>query len=250
MGNNMGFAASSLEKGNIHLDLGEYEAAIECFKDAIKENSALVDAWIYMGVAYQKLGNYDNAIECYDTVIGLKSLTKEQYGEAWNNKGNSLARKNNFEEAINCYDNAIIRDSSNPSIYYNKALALDRLEKLEDAIGNFQKAIELGVDSASIHISIAKSYKKLGQSFEANHNGHCKNACKMINYESEYNRACFEAVCGSPAAALELLRTALEKKQVPADWARRDPDFEFIRDDPRFAALLDEFSPRAEMGPK
>lgn len=250
MGTNMGFAASSLATGNIYLYSGEYEAAIECFKDAIKENSALVDAWINMGVAYQKLGDYDNAIECYDMAIGLKSLTNEQYREAWNNKGNALARKKNFEEAVICYDNAIIYDSSNPSIYYNKALALDRLMKLEDAIANFQNAIEQGIDSASVHISIAKLYKKLGQRFEANYDGHCKNACEMINHEGEYTRACFEAVCGSPDAALALLRTALEKKQQTADWARRDPDFEFIRDDPRFSALLDEFSEDGKEGPE
>ncbi len=50
---------------------------------------------------------------------------------------------------------------------------------------------------------------------------------------------------GSPAAALSLLRTSLEKKQT-ADWARQDPDFEFIRDDPRFEGLLDEFSESEE----
>jgi len=49
-------------------------------------------------------------------------------------------------------------------------------------------------------------------------------------------------VRGSPDAAIDLLRTALEKKQATPEWARQDPDLELIRNDPRFSALLDEFS--------
>ncbi len=78
----------------------------------------------------------------------------------------------------------------------------------------------------------------------------CKTARDLIEKEKDYNRACFEAVCGTPDAALALLRTALEKKQQTADFARRDPDFELIRDDPRFEALLDEFSADGKEGPK
>jgi len=55
---------------------------------------------------------------------------------------------------------------------------------------------------------------------------------------------------GSPDSALDLLRTAMKKMQETADWARRDPDFESIRDDPRFKALLDEFSADGKKGPE
>jgi hypothetical protein len=43
---------------------------------------------------------------------------------------------------------------------------------------------------------------------------------------------------GETDGALELLKTALDKKQQPTEWARRDPDFETIRDDPRFKQLV------------
>jgi hypothetical protein len=42
--------------------------------------------------------------------------------------------------------------------------------------------------------------------------------------------------------ALRLLKMALEKNAEDLAWARRDPDFERIRDDPRFAALLEEMT--------
>jgi hypothetical protein len=54
------------------------------------------------------------------------------------------------------------------------------------------------------------------------------------------NRPRFESICGNVYEALVLLKVALEKKQTSLAWARRNPDFELIRDDPRFKALVGE----------
>jgi len=56
--------------------------------------------------------------------------------------------------------------------------------------------------------------------------------------ESAYNRACLAAIAGDVDEALALLEEALEDRPGMRDWARRDPDFEFIRDDPRFQDLV------------
>jgi len=60
----------------------------------------------------------------------------------------------------------------------------------------------------------------------------------LMEKESAYNRACFAAISGEGEEALRLLRTALETGGVSRNWARRDPDFDFIRDDPRFQELV------------
>ncbi len=121
--------------------------------------------------------------------------------------------------------------------------------KAGDAIEAYEKAAELGRKSASLYVSFARVYRKLGQDIKSTEA--CKTARDLIENETEYNRACFEAVCGSTDAALALLRTALVKRQAPADWVRQeDPDFEFLRDDPRFKALLDEFSEDGKKGPE
>jgi hypothetical protein len=53
---------------------------------------------------------------------------------------------------------------------------------------------------------------------------------------------------GDTDTALTLIRTALEKKQATPEWTREDPDFHFIRNDLRSAALMDEFSTNGEEG--
>jgi hypothetical protein len=102
-----------------------------------------------------------------------------------------------------------------------------------------EKAIELDPEDLTIRTSLAALYKNLGRITECAEQ--CEHARQFITNESEYDRACFEAVCGSADEALNLFRTALEKNKATPDWARRDFDLEFLHDDPRFRALLDEF---------
>jgi hypothetical protein len=59
-----------------------------------------------------------------------------------------------------------------------------------------------------------------------------------LSTDSEYNRACLEALAGNNEDALTLLRRALRLGEITAEWAARDPDLEFIRDDPGFQELL------------
>jgi AraC-like ligand binding domain len=53
-----------------------------------------------------------------------------------------------------------------------------------------------------------------------------------------YNIACLEARRGHRDQALESLRTAVELRSETAEWATDDEDFESLRDDPEFQALV------------
>lgn len=88
--------------------------------------------------------------------------------------------------------------------------------------------------------ALAACYRKLGDEEEY---GRQRRICRQMNiqpFEKEYNQACVEALCGNVDKALELLKVALDKKQLSPDHARRDSDFEFIREDPRFKRLVEE----------
>jgi tetratricopeptide (TPR) repeat protein len=57
-------------------------------------------------------------------------------------------------------------------------------------------------------------------------------------WQGAYNAACFEAIAGRPDEALERLRTAVERGGPDVKgYADDDPDFDALRDDPRYAAL-------------
>ena len=53
-----------------------------------------------------------------------------------------------------------------------------------------------------------------------------------------YNLACFTALAGETDEALEHLETAIKDSPGIRDFARADPDFEAVRDDPRFVIIV------------
>jgi tetratricopeptide (TPR) repeat protein len=53
-----------------------------------------------------------------------------------------------------------------------------------------------------------------------------------------YNLACAECLAGDTEAALEHLSRAVAADARCAEWARDDADFDAVRDDPKFVALL------------
>jgi tetratricopeptide (TPR) repeat protein len=167
---------------------------------------------------------------------------------AYYNKGNTLRNLDRYEEALVCYEKALNLNPKYVHALFNKGFILENLDRWEEAIAPYQKTLEIDPNFTMAWIALARLYRKLDRKAESAEQ--CKMAFNLIEKENEYTRACFEAVCGSADAALALLRTALKKKEQTADFARQDLDFEFIRDDPRFSALLDELSEDGKNGPK
>ncbi|HEY7512826.1 MAG TPA: tetratricopeptide repeat protein, partial [Vicinamibacteria bacterium] len=54
-----------------------------------------------------------------------------------------------------------------------------------------------------------------------------------------YNVACGYAIAGRPDRALDVLERAIEKGSLNLAWASHDPDWDGMRDHPRFKALLE-----------
>jgi hypothetical protein len=59
-----------------------------------------------------------------------------------------------------------------------------------------------------------------------------------------YNVACCESLAGRTADAIEHLRTAVELWDGCREWATQDSDFDPIRDEPAFEALVTAGAPK------
>jgi quercetin dioxygenase-like cupin family protein len=62
-------------------------------------------------------------------------------------------------------------------------------------------------------------------------------AARPDAWQGHYNYACLEARAGNPDAAIERLRKAVELHPQAAELARKDEDFDSLRDDERFLAV-------------
>ncbi len=108
----------------------------------------------------------------------------------------------------------------------------------DKAIQALQDVIALNPNYVLAHCALAAYYRRLGKEAEAQE--HIAIARPSMEYEKEYNRACFESISGNTDLAFALLETALEKEQIQTAMLRSDPDLDFIRSDPRFVALLEK----------
>ena len=84
-------------------------------------------------------------------------------------------------------------------------------------------------------VALSAIYQKLGRAQQAAES--LEKAREYIQDESEYNKACYEAIVGNTDVALEHLTLALAQNPALRPWATRDPDLASLRGKPRFEEL-------------
>jgi hypothetical protein len=161
----------------------------------------------------------------------------------WDMIGGLYKSIGQYSEAILAYQKATALDPVKSYYWHHLGLVYAAEGRYEDAIAAFQKVIEIDPNYSLAHATLGGYYRKRGMEELAQ--AHIDKAKSLLGVdENEYNRACMEAICGNSDRALELLEIALKNKQTYVNWAKRDPDLDFIRSDPRFHALLSEHATR------
>jgi len=160
---------------------------------------------------------------------------------AWDSLGNLHKGMRHYQEALLAYQQAVSIDPQRADYHHHLGLVHAILGQNEEAIMAFQKVLELAPDHSLAHATLGGYYRKMGlDELAQKHIG--KAMRNIYDSESEYNRACFEAIRGNVDQAIELLRIALENRQTYAEWVIHDPDLDFIREDPRFRKLVSEYA--------
>ncbi len=180
----------------------------------------------------KNLHSLKNDIAAYQRVTEINPKNDR----AWDALGNMYEAAGLHNEAIAAFEQAISLDTKKEVYHYHLGLAYAAQTHYEKAIQALQKVIELNPGYILAHCALAGYYRRINKGAEAE--GHIAIARPTMENENEYNRACFESICGNTDQAIEFLKVALDKQQIQLDWVRSDPDLDFIRPDPRFEALL------------
>jgi len=94
-----------------------------------------------------------------------------------------------------------------------RGLAYQTRSEFEAALEDYRQALELQPDFGLARMSLFGLLTKMGKTTEAGE--HKELARSFAKDDSEYNRACFESLCGNDEEALDLLEAALESHTVP-----------------------------------
>jgi tetratricopeptide (TPR) repeat protein len=180
---------------------GNYNEAIECFDKAIEIDPNYLSSWLYKGLALNLSRRYNEAIECFDIVIEIS----HNHAQAWFYKGISFEELRNHQEALKCYDKAIEINRNYVDAWKNKSELLYELGNYEDAIKSLDRVIEI----------------------------------EPQNADALYDRACYKIKKGNDVEdGLADLKKAIDINKEYIEMARQDEDFDYIKDDQRFKALL------------
>jgi protein O-GlcNAc transferase len=136
-----------LKLGNVFLEQGKLEAAVECYQQALKIRPDYADAHHNLGYAFKLQDNLEAALECYQQALKIRP----NYAQTHNNLGIVLHKQGQVRAAIECYQQALKINPEYAQPHYNLGgIFLDQ-GKLEEAIECYQQALKLHPNYAVYH---------------------------------------------------------------------------------------------------
>lgn len=143
---------------------GEREKAIEQLKGAIAIHPQFVAALNGLGVQYMKLGNYQSAFEAFNAAL---TITPDSFILQLNS-GITLLQLNKPAEAEAAFAKALLKNEASGAAHMYRARALIALNRLDDAVKNLKRAVEIGGDEVkTAHRYLAGIYMEKGENAEA-----------------------------------------------------------------------------------
>jgi len=124
---------------------GRWEDALKCCDEATKIDPNSKKAWYNKGVILEKLERLPDALDSYEKAI----LIDKYYILPWYGKGVILGKQKKYKDELSCYENALKIDMEFIPALFGKATALDDLGEYESALIYHDKALLLDSSSAS-----------------------------------------------------------------------------------------------------
>jgi len=152
------------ERHESYLDFTGYSASVDDFHWLKGILAELKDAegLFYLGNAFCDRELFKSGIECYDVSLKLKECA-----EAYSNRGIAYAKLNKYEQAIEDFSKAIELNPDDAEAYYNRGLAYAKLNEHEQAIEDYGKAIKLNPNYAEAYNNRGVAYAKLNEHEQA-----------------------------------------------------------------------------------
>jgi tetratricopeptide (TPR) repeat protein/tRNA A-37 threonylcarbamoyl transferase component Bud32 len=222
-------------RGNALHNLKKYQEAIASYDKALAIKPDHHQAWYYRGFELFILGKYQEAIASFDKALALKP----DHYQAWHLRGAALFFLEKYQEAIASYDKALAIKPDYPQDWCYRGDALYNLKKYQEAIASYDKALAIKPDFDEVRnkrgnaLSILKKYEEwiatCDQTLAINPNNHF----------FWYSKASCYALQSSIHLAIENLEQAIKLNPDCRKKAKTDSNFDLIRQDWRFKALID-----------
>ena len=146
-------------------EFGEYEKSVRYFKRAIAIDPDYSDAMNNLGVAYVRMEKWDTALKYFKRA--LKNPLYMNPESAYSNMGYVFYKKGEYTAAVNTLQEAISKYPDFPRPFYILGMVYMELGKVDDAIAEFKKALDLAPRYMDVHWELANAYLRTGDNVEA-----------------------------------------------------------------------------------
>lgn len=213
---------------------GRIQEAIDMVNNSITLKPNDSSSWNSLAYIYRQANRKEESKRAF-----MQALDLNKEDNSWNGLGNISRDLGNLDAAIEAYKNALELTPDEP--IYQDNLANVYLEQ-----GNY--ALAFGIYSQMIasnpksyaHVSLAMYYWKIDDHEKANEE--IRIAQSLVETHPIYIKARLEAVKRNTENAIKHLKACLANGSVSIAWIKRDPVFDFIRDEPGFIELVDNSS--------
>lgn len=117
--------------------IARYREAAESFDNAIREERSGAANWICRGHALEQCGDIDAALESYSVAVSLDANDVH----AWKKKGAAHYRSRQFTKAVESYERASVIAADDPELWASLSDAYEALDQLRDAVESCRMAI-------------------------------------------------------------------------------------------------------------
>jgi len=155
--------ASLLEEAKTLHAAGRLSEAQALYGRILKAQPDHWDCLYLLGVVHYQRGEYTQAVGQIDAALRINP----KLGAAEATRALALQRLQRFDEALASYDRAIILAPHDASTFYNRGNALGELKRLKEAVASYDRAIALKPDHAGAFYNRGNALHALGRFDEA-----------------------------------------------------------------------------------
>src|SRR5918994_1307346 len=152
--NNLGVASMNQQK---------FEQGLQWFEKALAADPTLVVARVNQAIALINLQRYDPAREL---LVGV-TTDDPQNARAWDNLGLLQKSTGEAEASLGSFEKAAAVKPGDAHSHYFVGLMAAQIQKYDDAVRSFARALELDPFLVSAEFGIARSFQRAGKADEA-----------------------------------------------------------------------------------